>query len=290
MVKVVGIKFKNTGKLYYFSPKKGDKYERNMPVVVETARGLEYAWVAYPEKEVTDDEIVSPLKPIIRIATEKDTKNYEEAQAKKPQAMQICKEKIAKHGLDMKLIDCEYAFDGSKILFYFTSANRVDFRELVKELATTFHNRIELRQVGTRDEAKYLGGIAPCGRICCCAGNMPEFKKVSVRMAKTQGLSLNPGKISGLCGRLMCCLSYENDYYAEAGKKMPKVGSEVGTPEGKAIVASVNMLKMEVKVKIDDRNGGWIYKDYPVDEIRFKRANNIEKEDHEDDTDELPEE
>ena len=290
MVKVVGIKFKNTGKLYYFSPKKGDKYERNMPVVVETARGLEYAWVAYPEKEVTDDEIVSPLKPIIRIATEKDTKNYEEAQAKKPQAMQICKEKIAKHGLDMKLIDCEYAFDGSKILFYFTSANRVDFRELVKELATTFHNRIELRQVGPRDEAKYLGGIAPCGRICCCAGNMPEFKKVSVRMAKTQGLSLNPGKISGLCGRLMCCLSYENDYYAEAGKKMPKVGSEVGTPEGKAIVASVNMLKMEVKVKIDDRNGGWIYKDYPVDKIRFKRANNIEKEDHEDDTDELPEE
>ena len=290
MVKVVGIKFKNTGKLYYFSPKEGDKYERNMPVVVETARGLEYAWVAYPEKEVPDDEIVPPLKPVVRIATERDKKNYEEGQAKKPQAMQICKEKIAKHGLDMKLIDCEYAFDGSKILFYFTSANRVDFRELVKDLATAFHNRIELRQVGTRDEAKYLGGIAPCGRICCCAGNMPEFKKVSVRMAKTQGLSLNPGKISGLCGRLMCCLSYENNYYAEVSKKMPKVGSEVGTPEGKAIVASVNMLKLEVKVKIDDRNGGWIYKDYPVDEIRFKRASNFEKEDHEDDTDELPEE
>lgn len=287
MVKVVGIKFKNGGKLYYFSPKAGEKYERNTPVVVETARGLEYAWVAYPEKEVTDDEIVSPLKPIIRIATEKDTAFYEACQAKKPQAMQICKEKILKHGLEMKLVDCEFAFDGSKILFYFTSANRVDFRELVKDLATAFHNRIELRQVGTRDEAKYLGGISPCGRICCCAGNMPEFKKVSVRMAKTQGLSLNPGKISGLCGRLMCCLSYENDYYAEAGKKMPKIGSEVGTPEGRAIVAAVNMLRMEVKVKIDDKNGGWIYKDYPVSDIRFKKGNQPAEKDDEDDT--LPE-
>ena len=288
MVKVVGIKFKNGGKLYYFAPKAGDEYERNMPVVVETARGLEYAWVAYPEREVTDDEIVSPLKPVIRIATEKDTAFYEACQEKRPQAMQICREKIIKHGLEMKLVDCEYAFDGSKILFYFTSANRVDFRELVKDLATTFHNRIELRQVGTRDEAKYLGGLAPCGRVCCCAGNMPEFKKVSVKMAKTQGLSLNPGKISGLCGRLMCCLSYENDYYTEAFKKMPKVGSEVGTPEGKAIVASINMLKMEVKVKIDDKNGGWIWKDYPVQDIRFKKGNQPEKEDKDDDSDVLP--
>ena len=288
MVKVVGIKFKNGGKLYYFSPKAGDKYERNMPVVVETARGLEYAWVAYPEKEITDDEIVSPLKPVIRIATQKDTEFYEACQEKRSQAMQICREKIIKHGLEMKLVDCEYAFDGSKILFYFTSSNRVDFRELVKDLATTFHNRIELRQVGTRDEAKYLGGIAPCGRVCCCAGNMPEFKKVSVKMAKTQGLSLNPGKISGLCGRLMCCLSYENDYYAEAFKKMPKVGSEVGTPDGKAIVTSVNMLKMEVKVKIDDKNGGWIWKDFPVQDIRFKKSNQPEKVDKDDDSDVLP--
>lgn len=287
MVKVVGIKFKNGGKLYYFAPKAGDKYERNMPVVVETARGLEYAWVAYPDREVTDDEIVSPLKPVIRIATEKDTEFYEACQEKRPQAMQICREKIIKHGLEMKLVDCEYAFDGSKILFYFTSSNRVDFRELVKDLATTFHNRIELRQVGTRDEAKYLGGIAPCGRVCCCAGNMPEFKKVSVKMAKTQGLSLNPGKISGLCGRLMCCLSYENDYYAEAIKKMPKIGAEVQSPEGKAIVAGINMLKMEVKVKIDDRNGGWIWKDYPVEDIRFKKNTQPEKEDKDDDSDVL---
>ena len=287
MVKVVGIKFKNGGKLYYFAPKAGDKYERNMPVVVETARGLEYAWVAYPDREVTDDEIVSPLKPVIRIATEKDTEFYESCQEKRPQAMQICREKIIKHGLEMKLVDCEYAFDGSKILFYFTSANRVDFRELVKDLATTFHNRIELRQVGTRDEAKYLGGIAPCGRVCCCAGNMPEFKKVSVKMAKTQGLSLNPGKISGLCGRLMCCLSYENDYYAEAIKKMPKIGAEVQTPEGKAIVAGINMLKMEVKVKIDDRNGGWIWKDYRAEDIRFKKSVQNEQEDKDDDSDVL---
>ncbi len=287
MTKVVGIKFKNGGKLYYFAPRECDIYERNMPVVVETSRGLEYAWVVYPEKEVEDDEVVQPLKPVIRIATQKDKDFYAACEEKKPQAMQICREKIQKHGLEMKLVDCEYAFDGSKITFFFTSSNRVDFRELVKDLASTFHNRIELRQVGTRDETKYLGGLAPCGRICCCAGNMPEFKKVSVKMAKTQGLSLNPGKISGLCGRLMCCLSYENDYYAEAFKKMPKVGSEVGSPDGKAIVASINMLKMEVKVKIDDKNGGWIYKDFPVEQIRFKKNNQPEKEEPDDDNDQL---
>ena len=284
MTKVVAIKFKNGGKLYYFSPRPDETSERNMPVVVETARGLEYAWVAYPEKEVEDSEVVQPLKPVIRIATPRDREFYEACEAKKPQAMQICKEKIQKHGLDMKLIDCEYTFDGSKIVFYFTSAGRVDFRELVKDLASAFHIRIELRQVGTRDETKYLGGIAPCGRVCCCAGNMPEFKKVSIKMAKTQGLSLNPGKISGLCGRLMCCLSYESDYYAEAYKKVPKVGSEVGTPEGKGTVVSVNMLKMLVKVKIDDRNGGLIFKDFPAEEIRFRKGNqpDTEKESGED--------
>ena len=289
MEKVVVIKFKNGGKLYYFSPKAGDNYERNMPVIVETSRGLEYAWVAYPEREVSDGEIVSPLKPIIRIATAEDKAHYEECQAKKPQAMQICKEKIAAHNLDMKLVDCEYSFEGNKLLFYFTSANRVDFRELVKDLASAFHTRIELRQVGTRDETKYLGGIAPCGRVCCCAGNMPEFKKVSVKMAKNQGLSLNPGKISGLCGRLMCCLSYENDYYADAVKKMPKVGSEVGSPEGRAIVVSINMLKMQAKVKIDDKAGGWIYKDFSVDELRFKKNNQPEIDDKDDDLEELSE-
>ncbi len=281
MIKVVGIKFKTGNKTYYFAPKEGEVYERNMPVIVETAKGLEYAFVAHPEKMVADDEIVPPLKPVVRIATQKDRESYAACLAKRPQAMQLCKEKIAARGLDMKLIDGEYAFDGSKIVFYFTSPSRVDFRELVKDLATSLHTRIELRQIGTRDETKYLGGIAPCGRVCCCAGNMPEFKKVSVKMAKNQGLSLNPGKISGLCGRLMCCLSYENDYYAEAIKKMPKVGSEVGSPEGKAIVVSLNMLKMETTVKMDDHNGGWTYKVFPVSELKFKKNNQPEKEDEE---------
>ena len=288
MVKVVGIKFKNGGKLYYFAPRAGETYERDMPVIVETSRGVEYAWVAHPEKEIEDQEVVSPLKPILRIATQKDIDFYKSCEAKKPQSIAICKEKVAKHGLEMKLVDCEYAFDGSKIVFYFTSANRVDFRELVKDLASTFHTRIELRQVGTRDETKYLGGIAPCGRVCCCAGNMPEFKKVSVKMAKAQNLSLNPGKISGLCGRLMCCLGYEIEYYTDAAKKLPKVGAEVGTPEGKAIVASLNMLKMQVRVKMSDGAGGWIFKEYPVDEIRFKK--NTQPQAKKDDEDEDEEE
>ena len=287
MVKVVGIKFKNGGKLYYFAPKDGEVYTRNMPVVVETAKGIEYAWVAYPEREVDESEIVSPLKPIVRIATQKDTDFYKSCEAKKPTAMQVCKEKILKHGLEMKLVDCEYAFDGSKVIFFFTSSSRVDFRELVKDLASALHSRIELRQVGTRDETKYLGGIAPCGRVCCCAGNMPEFKKVSVKMAKAQGLSLNPGKISGLCGRLMCCLGYEVDHYVESAKQLPKVGSEVGTPDGKAIVASLNYLKHEVRVKRQDEGGVWTFKDYPVRDLKFKKPVQIsEKDDMEEENDE----
>ena len=284
MIKVVGIKFKNGGKLYYFAPKEGEVYERNMPVIVETSRGIEYAWVAYPEREIADDEIVSPLKPVLRIATQKDIEKYKSFEAKKPESMKLCKEKIAKHGLQLKLVDCEFSFDSGKITFFFTSENRVDFRELVKDLAATFHTRIDLRQVGIRDETKYLGGIAPCGRVCCCAGNMPEFKKVSVRMAKAQGLSLNPGKISGLCGRLMCCLSYEMEHYAEAAKQLPKMGAEVGTPEGKAIVAGLNMLKMEVRVKQPAKDGGWIFKDFPASQLQFKKSYVPEAED--DDTEE----
>ena len=285
MTKVVGVKFKTGGKLYYFAPKQNEKYQINMPVIVETARGVEYAWIAHGEKEISDESIVSPLKPILRIATEKDTEKYKSYEAKKPEYIRICKEKIFKHELQMKLVDCEFSFDNGKVTFFFTSENRVDFRELVKDLASTFHTRIDLRQVGIRDETKYLGGIAPCGRVCCCAGNMPEFKKVSVKMAKAQNLSLNPGKISGLCGRLMCCLGYEIEYYTEAGKKMPKVGAEVGTPDGKASVVSVNMLKMEVKVKMDDKNGGWVYKDFPVKELSFKKPMQQpqEKDDEDDD-------
>ena len=286
-MKVVVIKFKSGGKLYYFAPKAGDEYKRNMPVVVETAKGTEYAWVAYPEKEVEESEITPPLKSVVRIATEKDTEFYEACLAKKPEAMDVCRKKIIELGLDMKLVDCEYAFDGSKIVFFFTSPNRVDFRELVRALAATFKNRIELRQVGTRDETKYLGGIAPCGRVCCCAGNMPEFKKVSIKMAKNQGLSLNPGKISGLCGRLMCCLSYENDYYAEAYKQVPKIGSEASSADGTGTVVSVNMLKMTAKLRISDNAGNIAYRDYNVSDLRFKKpAQNAATEPDEADEDE----
>ena len=262
MAKVVVIKFLRGCKPYYFSA--GNlSLEEGQGVIVETARGLEYAVVVNPEREVSDKEIVSPLKPVVRIATEKDVAAMERGKERRAEALSVCKEKIKKRGLEMKLIDCEFAFDGSKVIFYFTSEGRVDFRDLVKDLASVFHIRIELRQVGIRDETKLLGGIAPCGRECCCAGCMPDFKKVSIKMAKNQGLSLNPGKISGLCGRLMCCLAYENDYYADAYKKMPKLGSTVGTPEGKGTVISQNMLKMEVRVKIE-KGDGLCYRDFPL--------------------------
>ena len=271
MVKVVATKFRTGCKLYYFAPNPGEKYERNMGVIVETAKGAEYAIVVYPEKEVEEKDIVSPLKPILRIATKKDLDNIARGEARRPEAVRLCKEKVAARNLPMKILDCEFAFDNSKVVFYFTAEGRVDFRELVRDLASIFHIRIELRQVGIRDETKILGGIAPCGRECCCAGCMPEFKKVSIKMAKNQGLSLNPGKISGLCGRLMCCLGYENYYYAEAFKKMPKIGSEVDTPEGKGTVVTTNMLKMEVRVKIEMKDG-LSYKDFPLDKIRFKKG------------------
>lgn len=276
-MKVIGVKFKEGGKVYFFAPKENEKYEEGMEVVVETSKSIEFATVAFPPKDVDESEIVQPLKPILRIATDKDREQVKKNIERKPQAMKIAQEKIEKHNLDMKLIDCEFAFDGNKVIFYFAADGRVDFRDLVKDLAGTFHIRIELRQVGIRDETRLLGGIAPCGRECCCSSAMPDFKKVSIKMAKVQGLSLNPGKISGLCGRLMCCLSYENDYYAEAYKKMPKVGSEVGTPEGKGTVVSNNMLKYIVRVKIE-KDGGLVYKDFPLDQIRFKAGKREEKE------------
>lgn len=270
MEKIVAIKFKNGGKLYYFAPGK-DRYEKDMGVIVETAKGIEYATVVIPEAEVDEEKIVSPLKPIIRIATQKDKETLKRNEERRPAAMKTAQEKIAQCGLEMKLVDCEFTFDGSKVIFYFTADGRVDFRELVKELSAAFRMRIELRQVGIRDEIKLIGGLAPCGRECCCSSCMPEFKKVSIKMAKNQGLSLNPGKISGLCGRLMCCLAYENGYYAEACKKVPKVGSEVGTPDGKGTVVNVNMLKMEVKVKIE-QGDAVSYHDYQVDDLKFKRC------------------
>ena len=276
MAKVIVIKFKKGCKSYYFRTD-GNQYKKGQGVIVETSRGVEYAIVVDPEKEVPDASIVSPLKPVLRAATEKDEATVARNEEKRPQAIRLCKEKIAKRNLDMKLIDCEFTFDGSKVIFYFTAPDRVDFRDLVKDLAAVFHIRIELRQVGIRDETRMLGGIAPCGRDCCCAGAMPDFKKVSIKMAKNQGLSLNPGKISGLCGRLMCCLEYENEYYAEAFKKMPKIGSTVGTPEGQGNVVSTNMLKMEVRVKIE-KDGALYYRDFPLDAVSFRKGGKEKEE------------
>ena len=273
MAKIIGVKFKNTAKIYYFAPASEEEvYEEKSGVIVETAKGTEYGKVVFGLKEVDDDKIVHPLKPILRKATEKDEKTVRENEKKIPAAMEFANEKIQEMNLTMKLIGCEYAFDGKKLVFYFTSDGRVDFRELVKVLAAKFHLRIELRQVGIRDETKILGGIAPCGRTCCCASCMPDFGKVTIKMAKTQGLHLNPSKISGLCGRLMCCLEYENDYYSEVYKKMPKVGGTVGTPEGNGVVVSNDMLKLISKVKITKGDGSEIYKDFPVDRLDFKRG------------------
>ncbi len=279
MAKIIGVKFKDGGKIYYFDP--ADKnFEKGSGVIVETARGVEYAVVHFPVREVPESELVAPLKPVLRAATEKDTETLRRNEERRLPAIKTAEEKIAARGLDMKLVDCEFTFDGSKVIFYFTADGRVDFRELVKDLSAVFRIRIELRQIGVRDETKMLGGLGPCGRECCCASCMPDFKKVSIKMAKNQGLSLNPSKISGLCGRLMCCLSYENDYYAEAYKKMPKLGSEVGTPEGTGTVVNVNMLKMEVKVRID-RGDGAAYKDFRVDELKFKRRGQDKAKDDE---------
>ncbi len=281
MAKIVGVKFKNTSKIYYFAPTDGE-YKEGEIVIVETAKGMECATVVFGIKEVADKECVLPLKPIIRKATQKDIDNIKKNQAKIPDALRLAEEKVSKQNLKMKFVGCEYSFDGKKIVFYFTAEGRVDFRELVKELASALKVRIELRQVGIRDETKMLGGIAPCGRPCCCGSCMPDFKKVSIKMAKTQGLSLNPGKISGLCGRLMCCLEYENEYYSDVYKLMPKVGATVGTPEGNGTVVSNNMLKLICKVKIVKGDGSEIYKDFDVKQLKFKRQENAQDLDDKD--------
>ena len=272
MAKIVGIRFKNTAKVYYFAP--GDTlFTKGDGVIVETARGVEFGTVTIEVKDVDDKEIVQPLKPIIRKATQADLDRLKKNEEKAPEAVKICNEKILARGLDMKLINAEYTFDGSKVIFYFTAPGRIDFRDLVKDLASVFRIRIELRQIGIRDETRLLGGIAPCGRPCCCASCMSDFKKVSIKMAKTQGLSLNPSKISGLCGRLMCCLAYENDYYKEVYKKMPKIGSDVVSPDGKGTVISVNMLTYNVKVKIEAKDGSVVYKDFQLEQLKSIKAN-----------------
>ena len=257
MVKVAGVRFKTAGKVYYFDPDELD-VKTGDSVIVETARGMEFGTVTMDVCDVDESEIVAPLKKIIRVANEKDHKQHIENVKKKERARALCQEKIDKHGLVMKLIDVEYTFDNSKVVFYFTADGRVDFRELVKDLAGVFKMRIELRQIGVRDEAKMLGGIGSCGRALCCHSWLSDFEPVSIKMAKVQNLSLNPAKISGICGRLMCCLKYENDIYMEFRKGMPDVGERVKTPDGTAKVVDTNLLERTVKVRLflDDKPKG----------------------------------
>ena len=276
MAKIVGIKFKRTAKAYYFDPI-GLKPKKGDTMIVETARGVEYGAVVLEVKDVPDKEVIQPLKPVIRIATEADLNKIRKDEQRAKDCIKVAAEKVAARNLKMKVIDAEYTFDNGKLVFYFTAAGRVDFRDLVKDLASAFHSRIELRQVGIRDETRLLGGIAPCGRVVCCASCLPDFRKVTIKMAKTQGLSLNPAKISGLCGRLMCCLEYENEHYSETYKLMPKIGSEVDTPDGKAIVVTNNMLTMVVTTKRQAQDGGFTYKEYKLSEIKVKRPNRLEE-------------
>jgi len=266
MVKVVGVRFRTAGKIYYFDPcdldlKKGDK------VIVETARGIECGTIVVANQEVIDEEVVAPLKNVIRKADEDDLKQVEENKKKEAEAFKICLEKIKKHGLEMRLIDVEYTFDNNKVLFYFTADGRVDFRELVKDLASVFRTRIELRQIGVRDEAKMIGGLGACGRALCCSSHLSEFHPVSIKMAKEQSLSLNPAKISGTCGRLMCCLKYEQETYEYLLKRTPKVDAIVETPQGQGVVVQVNLLKGMVKVKLDNEQITDIV-DYSVNDIK----------------------
>ena len=249
MIKVVGVRFKKAGKIYYFDPADMD-IQKDTYVVVETARGIEFGECVIGIKEISEDDIVAPLKSVLRIATEEDINKHFKNKDKEKDAFDICLKKIQEHGLTMKLIDVEYTFDNNKVIFYFTADGRVDFRELVKDLATIFKTRIELRQIGVRDEAKMLGGLGPCGRTLCCSTFLGDFASVSIKMAKEQNLSLNPTKISGICGRLMCCLNYEQSTYEDIRKRMPKVGSIVKTNEGTGEVFSNNIVKESVKVKI----------------------------------------
>jgi len=249
MIKVIGVRFKKAGKIYYFSPTELP-IKKESYLIVETARGVEFGECVIGIKEIKEEEIVSPLKSVIRIADEKDINKHKENKDKEKEALDICLEKIQEHKLDMKLIDVEYTFDNHKVIFYFTADGRVDFRELVKDLATVFKTRIELRQIGVRDEAKMVGGLGPCGRPMCCATFLGDFASVSIKMAKEQNLSLNPTKISGICGRLMCCLNYEQTTYEDIRKRLPKVGAIVKTEEGNGEVVGNSIVKEMVKVKI----------------------------------------
>ena len=251
MHRVIGVRFKKAGKIYYFSPGKMD-IPTDEYVIVETARGVEFGKAVIGTKEVDDNDVVLPLKNVLRVATDKDKTIVKENKIESAKAFEICHEKIQKHKLEMKLVDVEYTFDRSKVLFYFTADGRIDFRELVKDLASVFRTRIELRQIGVRDEAKMLGGIGPCGRMLCCSTFLGDFEPVSIKMAKDQNLSLNPTKISGLCGRLMCCLKYENDMYESAKKELPDMYKKLDTSYGRGKVVGLNMLERLVRVEIQE--------------------------------------
>lgn len=267
---IIGVRFRQAGKVYYFDP--GDKeLQRGQHVIVETAKGVEIGTVVVPNCEMAEEKIVMPLKGIIRIATKKDEETEKKNREKEKEAFQICLEKISRHNLEMKLIDAEYTFDNNKLLFYFTADGRIDFRELVKDLASVFRTRIELRQIGVRDETKIRGGIGICGRPLCCHSYLSEFAPVSIKMAKEQNLSLNPTKISGVCGRLMCCLKNEEEAYEELNSHLPSVGSRVKTPEGlTGEVQSVSVLKQRVKVIVTMDNDEKEVRDYGVDELKFR--------------------
>lgn len=270
MAEIIGVRFKSVGKIYYFSPG-GLIIPDESYVIVETARGVECGEVVMSNREISDNEISNPLKVVIRIATDKDLKTVEQNKQKEADALKICQEKIEAHKLDMKLVDVECTFDNNKLLFYFTAESRVDFRELVKDLASVFRTRIELRQIGVRDEAKMLGGLGICGRAFCCSSFLGEFQPVSIKMAKEQGLSLNPTKISGTCGRLMCCLKYEQESYEDLLKTTPKVGAYVDTPNGKGFVEEVNLLTGKLKVKPEKSNDPAVVYD-KIDIILIKDA------------------
>ena len=278
MAEIIGVRFKSVGKIYYFAPGK-EKLENGEKVIVETARGVECGTVVVSNREVPESELSAPLKPVIRKATEEDMKTVEENKKKEKEAFSICEEKIAKHKLDMKLVDVECTFDNNKLLFYFTAENRVDFRELVKDLASVFRTRIELRQIGVRDEAKMLGGLGICGRPFCCNGFLGEFQPVSIKMAKEQGLSLNPTKISGTCSRLMCCLKYEQESYEDLIRTTPKVNAYVSTPSGNGYVEEVNLITGKLKVKPENSDGAsFIVHKSEVSIIKDGEANKLSKD------------
>ena len=268
MKNIVGVRFKKPGKIYFFDPGHLQISNRDF-VIVETAQGEEYGEVAIANRAMPDEKIVAPLKKVVRIATEKDKKHYEENKKKEKEAFDICLKKIKEHNLDMILTDVEFKFDNSKVLFYFTADGRIDFRELVKDLAAIFKTRIELRQIGVRDEVKRIGGNGICGRELCCCSFLGNFETVSIKMAKEQNMSLNPSKISGNCGRLMCCLKYEQDVYEDKLKKLPKIGAIVKTEDGEGTVDGVETLKERVRVKLKDSDGEFFYKKYDAQDVKI---------------------